>query len=503
MALLEHFNHLARKRVLACVLVGVFAIAARLALLAWIPIPQPIQHDEFSYLLAADTFASGRLTNPTHPFWQHFESFHIIQQPSYASKYPPAQGLVLALGQKFGNPWIGVLLSMGLMCAAICWMLQGWLPPAAALAGALLALTRIGITGYWIESYWGGAIAAIGGALVLGALPRSSGLAFGAGVALLLNSRPYEGMVLAAAAGVIFLIRKPALRPALAAAAVVAVSLGWMALYNYRVTGSAAKMPYQIHEEQYTVASALIFQPLRSVPVYRHAVMREMWSKWDPGIYQTARAHPIVVFGWKLLVLFVFFVGYWPLLLPLAALPWMWRNRNARLAIILSAIFLIALIPERFVLPHYAAPAAGLFFLVMIYGFESLWRWTPGGKPRGRTVTVCLAIAWLVQFGAELVRASGQANAFSTNRAAITRQLEQQPGQHLVFVRYAPTHSFHEEWVYNRADIDASRIVWAREMGPQEDQPLLAYYPNRTDWLLEPDSTPPRLTRIGLNPPSK
>jgi len=90
---------LARRRPwIAFLLVDFLALAASALLTVFAGIPQPRIHGEFSYLLASDTFAHGRLANPPHPLWKHLETFHVIQHPTYTSKLPPAQSLTLALG---------------------------------------------------------------------------------------------------------------------------------------------------------------------------------------------------------------------------------------------------------------------------------------------------------------------------------------------------------------------------------------------------------------------
>ncbi|HEY2841114.1 MAG TPA: hypothetical protein VGJ26_18305, partial [Pirellulales bacterium] len=196
--------------VVVCGLLG-FSLSGALGWMKGIPVPEV--HDEFCYLLAGDTFAHGRLTNPAHPCWEHFEALHMLQQPTYMAKYPPGQGIALAIGQWLANePIVGVWLSIGLASAAIAWMLQAWLPPPWAVLGALCATMRLAGCS-WSNNYWGGAVAAAGGALLLGAVRRladrpdwRSATILGIGLGILANSRPFEGAVISLLSAVILLV---------------------------------------------------------------------------------------------------------------------------------------------------------------------------------------------------------------------------------------------------------------------------------------------------------
>lgn len=484
-------------------------MAIRLALLPWLPIPEPAVHDEFSYLLGAETFAAGRLTNPPHPLWIHFETFHVNQQPTYATKYPPAQSLFLALGKKlFGNYWFGVWLSVGFMCACLTWMLQGWLAKRYALLGGLVAVAQWGIAGYWINSYWGGALGAAGGALVLGALPRlvrrASALPMllgSAGVLLLANTRPYEGALTTLGACVALVIwRRRNGRPlselfairAIAPAALLSIiGVAGMGCYNYRVTGNPLVMPYVVNQQQYAASPHLWILPATNPPHYRHESLRRLWVDWDRQVYFEARAHPAALIIRFCLFILPFYVS--PIAAPLIAIALILRKGwKVYLAAALAAIPAFGILLEKSSWYHYFSPATGLLLLLTMFGFQYLSA-LPARRVRvGTSAMVVFAGVLLIYASVCVVREIRQPaiSPFADERRTVLHQLQTLGGRHLVIVRYSPQHSIHEGWIYNHADVDSATIVWAEDMGAEQNRELVTYYRDRKIWLLEPDRGP-------------
>ena len=501
---------LAERRALTCLLVGLTSLGIRLAVHPLLGIPDPAIHDEFSYLLGADTLAKGRVANATHPQWMFFETFHVIHQPSYVSKYPPAQAVFLAVGQKiFGHPWFGVWLSVGIMCAAICWGLQGWLPPRWALAGAMLAVVNIGVYEYWMNSYWGGAAAAIGGALLVGAIPRltrgpawATAAAAALGLVILANSRPYEGAVLGIGSAISFLLLRGPWRALfdrrnlIAAAAVLALGGLLSCYYNYRISGNPLKMPYESHQAHYAIIGGFRWDQPTPAPAYNHEVMRKFWTGWEIDLYHQSRANPRIYVLSAGATAVKFYFGYSPLLLGLLLAAVGAGNPKVRSLAAIAAVMAAGLFAEKYFQAHYSAPAAILPYALSTFGIRYLATWRFGTRRIGRSastifLTLCYASFALAIWRGAHWRALG---TFPKDRASLQQRLESQPENHLVVVRYDAGHNVLKEWVHNRADIDGSRVVWARDMGAERNRPLLEYFRDRKVWLLEPDHNPPRLT---------
>jgi hypothetical protein len=530
----RQLSRLARRRGLAVLVVGILALAVRAALLPNMPVPKPGLHDEFGYLLAADTFAHGHLANPTHPMWVHFESIHINQKPTYMPMYYPAQGLVMALGQVIaGNPWVGVWLSAGAMCAAICWMLQGWLPPGWALLGGLLAVMRLGTFSFWMNTYQGGALAAIGGALVLGALPRikrrqqvQDALLMGLGLALLANTRPYESLFFGIPIGVAALVwilgkkpppwRKLISRIVLPIGLLLAVTMAGMAYFFYRVTGSPFRIPYQVNLETYIAVPYFPWQPLNLKHEYHHRVLERFYLHgWQMYDYYHDRRHPFFVLGWKLSEFYRFYLGpvlALPLVVLLAVNPWQFFRKSITgktgfLVAVCGAAFVGLALPIYF-LPHYAALLTAAIYALVLQAMRHLRLWCWCGKRTGlgmvRAIPAICVLLFLLRAVAPQLHIPTPVEWSHTwdsehfqnlDRASALAQLEGLAGDHLVIVRYNRYHNSNNEWVYNRADIDRTRVVWARDMGDSRNQELIRYFPQRRVWLAEPDLAPPRLSR--------
>jgi hypothetical protein len=534
------FGLLARRKWLAVATVGLSVIVLRLALLPLFPVPLPFVPDDFSFLLACDTFAHGHLANPTPTMWMHFESIHITMQPTYQSMYFPGQGLVLAAAKVLlGNPWVGVLIVSALMCGALCWMLQAWLPPGWALLGGAIAVLRLGVFSYWTNTYHAaGSLGALGGALILGSLPRLTKTArlryavlIGVGIAILVLTRPYEGILICLPVGFV-LVRwmwkgknrpSPAAVMRLAAAplAFAIAAVAWMGYYDYRAFGNPLTPPYTVDRNTYAIAPYYVWQHTRPEPAYRHAVLRSFYRAGELDFYKQIHSvkgflpYTLVKVGFA----FLFFAGF-ALLPPLLMVRYVFRDKRIRFLVACALLLSAGMVIEIFMLPHYLAPFTAAFYAIGLQMMRHLRQWKPEGKPMGLalvrlTMVVCLLMAGIRVIAEPMHFAPNEFPPSNWNfvwfgprhwgvaRENVEKQLELLPAQQLAIVRYKQRHEPQDEWVYNAADIDASKVIWAREMAPEENLELIRYYPGRTVWLVEADEDPVRVTPYSIPDPTE
>jgi len=523
----------------AIALLAALPVVLRLLLLAHHPAPHPIVYDEFSHLLEADTLRHLRLANPPHALPQFFETFFVLQEPTYASIYPPGQGLVLAFGWTlFGHPWAGVLLAAAAFSAGCYWMLRGWTTPGWALVGGLLAAVEFGPLNQWMNDYWGGMSTAAAGAAVFGALPRLQAqprqrdmIILALGLALSLITRPYESIFLFSSAAIYLfpaaLRRKPgtvpsrpnpfsnsmgggglspleprrALWKSVPELAMILMAAAALLLFqNKAVTGSWSTMPEVLSQYQYGVPAAFTWQP-HVTPHRALTPQQELDYRMQRG-FRGERPETAASFVERLEFRVRYYRFFFLPPLYLALVAFLARLKRPRFLWVAGTLALFALGVNFF--PafqlHYLAPVTCLFVLVSVVGLETIARrWAY----LARWIVFLCAGQFLFWYAVHAFFDGSPLAQYETwdsiphdvpdRRTFVSRQLDRIPGKLLVFVHYSDHHIFQDEWVYNAADIDHARIVFARDLGREDNAQLLAYYPDRQIWLLDPDDRPPSL----------
>jgi hypothetical protein len=527
-----------RRDIVVDLVVALAAIAACALQAAVYGLPVPTVHDEFSYLLAADTFCLGRCTNPSPPLPQHFETFQILTQPTHASKYPPGQGLFLAAGKLLGHYVIGVWLGVGLSAAAGAWMLRAFVPRNWAALGGVMMASRLGFS-KWGWDYWGGGVAFAGGALFIGGWMRLlrkprplPAVAMALGLVTLAISRPFEGLLLCVPIGVATLVHFarrgwPATRATLRSAALpvlcvlIPAALA-LAYYNYRVTGDCLRLPYVEYTAQRDMAPVLLVQKPYPPPVYHHKEIADYQFKWQLYSYEVQRRDLSAWWSFTLVKMKLwwdFFFG-WGLSVSLLALPCVLLKSPRTLLAALACCFVLGFVAtiQVFGAEHYVAPACPLLYVLVVQGFRyiRMWRW--GGYSVGSWfvvawLPVCLLLPalslvpqfddWLPEPGTATPSAQALVRLpdwlvvelrkglvhepraeWAVSRVNLEQQLKLQGGRHLVTVEYGQDHSYLNEWVFNEPDIATAAVIWARPMGRAGYDRLARYFANRTVWLL-------------------
>jgi hypothetical protein len=285
-----------------------------------------------------------------------------------------------------------------------------------------------------------------------------------------------------------------------------------MGYYDYRVFGNPLILPYTIARNTYAVAPYYIWQPAHPLPNYRHEEMRRFYTYSE--MIGFAKLHTLSGFLSENLEKLgggmAMFTGF-ALLPPLIMFRRVILDRRIRFLVLCLPVWVAGMAIGIFLVPHYLGPFTAAFYAIGLQAMRHLRFWKPEGRLAGKalvrfTVALCIFLAGLRLYaeplhlmpqpwplGGWLCWWWGPGN-FGADRARIEAQLEQLPDKQLVIVRYSPQHEPGEEWVYNAADIDGSKVIWAREMDAANNLELIHYYKDRKVWLVQPDMQSEKMT---------
>jgi hypothetical protein len=373
----------------------------------------------------------------------------------------------------------------------------------------VLVALKFGIASYWINSYWGGAVAAIGGALVLGAMLRivrrartRDALLLGLGIAILANTRPFEGLLFCIPVAGWFLwwlagktkstvtLRTRLVRVFAPLAVVLTLTVGFIGYYNWRLTGHAFLFPHTLNTRTYRTTGLFLWDHPKEPLEYHNQPFKDFYNRWEREDYQNTWRDVRKVSVEKLTRSGSTYF-WWGALLLLPALPFVFFDRKMRLPILIFLMGAAAFLVLIWSMPHYAASLTCVIFLLLVQAIRHLRTFRLGGRLIGLALSWAIIYLLAIDDGFFVRRHLCDQLDWTCkgdpSRTALGEKLSHTPGKHLIVVRYEKNHNFHDEWVYNGAEIDTAKVLWARELDPIQNGKLFAYFKDRRIWLVDPD----------------
>jgi hypothetical protein len=269
--------------------------------------------------------------------------------------------------------------------------------------------------------------------------------------------------------------------------------------YYFRVTGDPFRMAYQVNRATYATAPYFLWQTPPAEPTYHHTVMRDFY-RWELRDFNKNRTFVGFLSG------AIHKVGLWwtfylsPLLtLPMLAFPWVLRERKMRLPAVICGAMIAGFAVQTWTLPHYFSPATGALYILLVQCVRRVWHWRRAnfliGPPLVRAIPALACCIVLLRITAAVfhIQIEPAWPRGNLDRFKIKSELVKMRGPQLVLVSYSLHHDFDWEWVWNDADIDDSKIIWARDLGNTDNQELLNYFEGRNVWRVNGDDSPPQL----------
>jgi hypothetical protein len=277
-----------------------------------------------------------------------------------------------------------------------------------------------------------------------------------------------------------------------------------MGYYNWSLTGNALLLPHVLNSRTYRSTGLFLWDHPKPPLEYHNQQFEDFYNGWEREDYNNSW-HDVWKVSAEKLIRNGSTYFWWGSVLLLPGLLFALFDRKMRVPLLTFFLVTAGVFSLIWSMPHYIAPLACVIFLLLVQAIRYLRTFRPRGLPLGLALSWAVVCLLAVDVGLSVRNRQCDPLLWTCqgdpSRAAIAEKLAHTPGKHLIMVRYNEDHNIHDDWVFNGAEIDGAKVLWARELDEEQNARLFAYFKDRKLWLVTPDDDNTKL--IPYQPPPR